>query len=446
LSAPIRIGRTSGRESWRIAGPVRVDGRVVPPGDKSIAHRAVVLAALGRGASVLRGLPSGEDVGRTLAAMRALGARVRHDAAMCVVEGDGLHGLHPARSDLDCGNSGTTMRLLCGVLAAQPFASRLVGDASLERRPMRRVVAPLVAMGARITCEGREDRPPLVIESPSAPLAGITHRLRVDSAQVRSAILLAALYAGGTTRIVPAASARDHSERMLRACGVRVASDRSGTTLVPTQARGWGAFEAWIPGDLSSALFWIGLAAAGPAAAQLRVERVGLNPGRARAVALLVAAGARITTQVGGESRGEPWGTITVRGGGFANLHLRAADTVQCLDEIPALTAAAAITGAAIAVRDAAELRAKESDRVAGVARIATAFGARVRTRADGFDVAAGTRLRAAHVGSQGDHRLAMMAAMLALASDGESRVDDVGCVRTSYPEFTADLVRLAGA
>jgi 3-phosphoshikimate 1-carboxyvinyltransferase len=423
-----------------------VDGVVRPPGDKSIAHRAVLVAALGRGASALHDLPAGDDVGRTLAAVRALGAGVRRDGTTCVVQGTGLHGLHPARGDLDCGNSGTTMRLLCGLLAGQPFASRLVGDASLLRRPMRRIAAPLAAMGARIVCEGVDDRPPLRVGPAPGPLHGIRHAIAIDSAQVRSAILFAALYAGGPTRIEPAGAARDHTERMLRAAGVRVVADAAGLLLVPTHGRGWGAFETRIPGDVSSAAFWIGLTAASEPHARLRVERVGLNPGRARFLELLRAAGAHITVQERGTQRGEPWGTIAVHGGGFGPLRLSGADTVRCLDEIPALAAAAALCGAALAVRDAAELRAKESDRIAGVVRVLGAFGARARACRDGFDLEARARLRPARVASGGDHRLAMMAAMLALGVTGESRIDDVACVRTSYPEFAADLRRLGGA
>ena len=446
MSASIRTGRSAGGESWRIAGRARVDGTLAPPGDKSIAHRAVLLAALARGASTLRGLPAGADVASTRAAVRALGVGLRGDAAVCVIEGSGLYGLHPARGDIDCGNSGTTMRLLAGILAAQPFASRLTGDASLGRRPMRRIVEPLLAMGARIRCEGRDGRPPLRFDPPPARLQGRTHTLSVDSAQVRAAILFAGLFAGGPTRIRPASAARDHSERMLRACGVRVESDRLGTLLEPTHARGWSAFDAWIPGDVSSALFWIAATAALDAKARLTVERVGLNPGRIRAVELLMRAGARIAVRPGGESRGEPWGTIVVRGGGLGALRIAGDDTVQCLDEIPAIAAAAAIAGAGLAVRDAAELRVKESDRIAGVVRVLAAFGARARARRDGFDLDAGTPLQPARVHAAGDHRLAMMAAVLALATAGESRIDDVACVGTSYPEFVADLRRLTGA
>jgi 3-phosphoshikimate 1-carboxyvinyltransferase len=445
LSASFRIGRGAAGDSWRIVGPARVDGALVPPGDKSIAHRAVLLAALGRGATTLRGLPSGDDVGSTLAAVQSLGVAVRGDRAACVVTGGGLAGLHPARVAIDCGNSGTTMRLLSGILAAQPFASRLTGDASLERRPMRRVVEPLVAMGARIDCEGRDGRAPLRFAAPPARLHGRVHRLAVDSAQVRSAILFAGLYAGGPTRLEPAGAARDHTERMLGACGVRIASDRGGTTLQPTHGRGWSAFEAWIPGDVSSAMFWIAAVAARRGDARLIVERVGLNPGRVQAIELLVRAGARIEMQRGGQSHGEPWGTIVARGGGFAALRLTSRDTVQCLDEIPALAAAAAMAGAALTVRDAGELRVKESDRIAGVVRVLTAFGARARARRDGLDLEPGARLQPARVSSAGDHRLAMMAAMLALSAPGESTVGDIACVRTSYPEFAADLRRLTG-
>jgi len=433
------------RGAWRLRGPARVEGVVEPPGDKSIAHRAVLLAALATGTCELRHLPEGEDVRHTLGAVEALGVRVEKVADASRVHGVGLRGLHPAGSPLDCGNSGTTMRLLAGVLAAQPFESVLRGDASLSSRPMLRVAEPLRSMGARVECLGRDGRPPLRNHGPSQGLLGACdHVLEVDSAQVRSAILLAGLHAAGPTRIRPAGASRDHTERMLRARGLHLVRDGRGLVLYPTQpARGWSAFDLRVPGDLSSAAFAVGLAAATPGA-RLRVVRVGLNPGRARYLEILRRAGARIEVAVEGDAGGEPWGELRVVGGRLADLRLAGEDVVQCLDEIPALLAAAAAAGCGAVVRDAHELRVKESDRIAGLATLLAAFGAEVRELPDGLVLRASARLRPARVRSGGDHRLAMAAAALATRAAGESRVEDVDCVRTSYPEFAAHLNRLA--
>jgi len=439
---PISARGRDAAAAWRIHGGWGVNGVLQPAGDKSIGHRAVLLAALARGRSEIRGLPDGEDVARTRRAMGQMG--VGFDAAdgVWTVHGHGLRGLHPPAGDLDCGNSGTTMRLLCGVLAAQPFPARLVGDESLSRRPMRRVADALGAMGARIECAGDAGRPPLEIRPAPRPLAGITHRLDVDSAQVRSALFLAGLYAGGPTRIEPLGASRDHTERMLRACGVIVRSDAGGVTLMPIRT-GWDGFEARVPGDLSSAVFWI-VAAGVTAGARLRVDGVGLNPGRARVLDILRRAGMDIAMQVQGEERGEPWGRIDVRGvATLAAVDLRGADVVRCIDEVPALAAAACAAGTSLRVRDAAELRTKESDRIAAILRLAAAFGARGTGSTDGFRIEPGTLLRAARFDAAGDHRLAMAAAVLAFRAPGDSHIDGVHGVATSYPAFVADAARL---
>lgn len=440
---PISAAVRGSRLAWCVRGPVRLEGELRPPGDKSIAHRAVLLLALSRGPGLLRGVPGGDDVACTLSAVQNLGVQLESRGGAVRMLGVGLRGLQAPRQPLDCGNSGTTLRLLAGLLAARPFASVLVGDASLSRRPMRRIAVPLGCMGARVECLGPDGRPPLRV-GPAVPrLHGTTHRLEVDSAQVRSALLLAALQADGPTRLEPAGASRDHTERMLRACGVQVRQDAGGLWLFPTQPSGWNAFDAWIPGDVSSAAFAIGLAAA-TSGSHLLVRRVGLNPGRKRYLALLQRAGADIEVRVRGEERGEPWGDVEVRGGRLRSLRLAGSDVVRCLDEIPALLATAAVAGCGAEVRDAAELRVKESDRIAGLAVLLRAFGARVHESAEGLRLAPGTVLRPAGFASRGDHRLAMAATVLGLATAGTSVVEQVTCVRTSYPGFAADLLRLA--
>lgn len=406
-----------------------------------MAHRAVLLAALSRGCCELSDMPDGEDVSRTLAAVQALGVVAERDGTIWRLHGVGLHGLRPARSALDCGNSGTTMRLLAGLLAVQPFPTELTGDASLRRRPMRRIAAPLRALGALFECRGLEDRPPLRIGGVSRILTAGTHRLDVDSAQVRSALLLAGLYLAGPTRIEPRGASRDHTERFLQALGLGLVHDAGGLTLYPSA--GWSGFDVRVPGDISSAAFAIALAAATPGS-RLRVSRVGLNPGRARYLEILRAAGGRIETHEHGTECGEPWGEVRVTGGALERIELAGADVVRCIDELPALFAAAAVAGGALRCRDAGELRVKESDRIAGLAEILTAFGARVVERRRSLDLRPGTQLRPARVGGRGDHRLCMAAAMLALGAPGESRVEDVSSVATSYPGFVADFSRLA--
>jgi 3-phosphoshikimate 1-carboxyvinyltransferase len=430
-------------QDWRIRGRAVVRGRLRPPADKSLLHRSLLLAALADGVSSLRGV-AGDDVRRTAAALQQLGIRVSTRADGLCVEGRGLYGLHASRTPIDCGNSGTTMRLLGGLLAAQPFRTVLQGDASLQARPMSRLVEPLRAMGAHVDTLGADGRPPLRVgRDPETALQGRQHRLEVDSAQVRSALLLAGLYALGPTRIGPASAARDHTERMLGALGVNVRRDDDGTILHPrTTGRSWSAFDFALPGDLSSAAFFVCLAAAQPGA-RLQVTDCGLNPGRRRVVDVLQRSGARVSTHVVSTQLGEAVGRLAVHGGTLRSLQLVGDDVVACIDEIPALLAAAAVSGCAATVRDAAELRVKESDRIEAMAQVLSHFGAQVRTRRDGLVLAAGTALRACRVASHGDHRIAMAAAMLASRCPGVSVVEDVACVGTSYPGFDADFNRL---
>jgi len=430
--------------SWIVQGPGHLGGRLTPPADKSLSHRAVLFAGLANGTSTLTGISTGEDVQRTVAALIALGIRIERHGNVWEVQGRGMHGLHPARQPIDCGNSGTTMRLLSGILAAQPFQTVLIGDASLMRRPMQRIAVPLRQMGALIET-GEAGRPPLRVgRSPGARLQGTTHRLPVDSAQVRSAILLAGLFANGPTTVQPGTVARDHTSRMLGALGVRVQQDNNGSRLHPTQSEGWPAFQMTLPGDPSAAAFFVALACAVPGA-RLEVQNCSLNPGRTRYLDVLRRCGAHIQVQPGSTTLGEPQGSFGVRGRRLDHLQLRGSDVVACIDEVPALLAAAAVSACRVEIHDAAELRVKESDRIAGMAEILGRFGARVSVRRDGLTLHEGTVLAAADVESQGDHRIAMAAAMLASQSPGESLVRDIKCVATSYPDFPTDFNRLLG-
>jgi 3-phosphoshikimate 1-carboxyvinyltransferase len=335
------------------------------------------------------------------------------------------------------------MRLLAGLLAAQPFRSTLIGDASLMRRPMQRLATPLRDMGA-IVETAEAGRPPLRVGCPAgAWLRGMTHRLAVDSAQVRSAILLAGLYAHGPTRIVPASAGRDHTQRMLGALHIPILQTVDATSLQPTTGvHGPATFQFTVPGDASAAAFALALACAVPGS-QLQVVDCGVNPTRIGYLDVLRQAGAHIATTLHRTELGEPVGQIRVQGRALRPIEIRGATLVACLDEVPALAAAGAIAGCAVTVRDAVELRHKESDRIAGIVELLACFGARVRERRDGFTLASRATLRAAPVSSHGDHRLAMAAAMLASRCVGESIIDDVACVATSYPDFAADFTRL---
>lgn len=260
---------------------------------------------------------------------------------------------------------------------------------------------------------------------------------------MRGALLLAGLWATGPTRLQPPGRSRDHTERMLAACGVHLQHDARGLVLYPTWGMGWESFDLEVPGDLSSAAFWIAHAAATPGASLL-VRRVGLNPGRSRYLELLREAGARVTWRHRGDARGEPWGDVHVAGAPLASLRLAADDVVRCIDEVPALATAAAAAGCRFDLRDAAELRVKESDRLASLTRMLEGFGARITPRSTGFVLAPRPSLRPARVSAAGDHRIAMAAALLALRVGGTSWIDDVACVNTSYPQFATHLRRLA--
>lgn len=437
-----------------------LSGRAEVPGDKSIGHRALLFAGLCEGEVVVSGLSGGQDNTRTRVAMEAMGVRVSDLGPGRVrVAGVGLDGLTAARGAIDCGNSGTSMRLLCGLLAGQRFDSRLVGDESLSRRPMRRVAEPLRSMGAAIDGVARADRPgeiypPLVVRQVDEALRGIDVELAVASAQVKSAILLAGLYADGPVRVREPGPSRDHTERMLAELGAPISSARDGSvTLDPT---GWdrrlrgGAFE--VPGDPSSAAFLVA-AALVAGATRLEIARVCLNPTRTGFLDALDEMGAQVrrAPRTSGAAGGEPIGDLLIdapAGGGA----LRAASVggslvVRAIDELPILSVLAARADGTTEIADAGELRVKESDRLATTCAMLRAFGVDVEELSDGLVIRGqpGGRLRAAHIDSAGDHRIAMSAAIAALVADGPSRIEDTDNVGTSYPGFAEAINQLAG-
>jgi 3-phosphoshikimate 1-carboxyvinyltransferase len=409
------------------------------PGDKSISHRALLFAALANGRSTVSNLATGDDVRAMRGALEALGVTFADAAGGVEVMGAGFDGLHEPAVVLDLANSGTAMRVLAGVLAGRPFLSVLSGDASLNQRPMRRVTAPLRAMGASVDGRDGGEHAPLVIRG--ADLVGMRHELSVASAQVKTALMLAGLQASGTTEVVAPAPTRDHSERMLAALGVPVEVDGCSVRVRSGTPR---ALTLDVPGDPSSAAFFVVAALITPGS-DVTIESVSVNPTRLGFVDVLRRMGGDITVDRVEERCGEPVGTIRVRASELTATAIVGDEIPNVQDEIPVLAVAAAFADGVTDVRDAAELSVKESDRIATVKHMLTSLGLAVETRTDGLAIRGG-RPVAARFESFGDHRIAMAAAVAANAIDGESSVGGWRIVGTSYPEFADDLKRLTGS
>lgn len=423
---------------WKIKRAPVLHGEIRVPGDKSISHRAVIITALANGPCVIRGFLPSDDCLRTVAAMRALGVTIDHpEPETLIVHGRRRKFDEPA-GPIDCGNSGTTMRLMAGLLAAQPFTSRLVGDASLSRRPMRRVIEPLALMGAKITAEGENGTPPLVIEG--APLHAIDYILPVASAQVKSAILLAGLFAKGRTSVTEVCQTRDHTEQMLAYFLARPQKNHLTVSIhgdLTPESR-----DVKVPGDISSAAFWLVAAAAQPGA-HLLVQGVGLNQTRSAVLGILIRMGAQVREIVEECEDAEPSGNIEVKGARLRGTTIQGSEIPNAVDEIPVLAVLGALAHGTTIIADAAELRVKESDRLAAVAENLRRMGGRVEERPDGLEIQGGHPLHGAQVSSFGDHRIAMAFAIAGLFAEGETTVDDVDCVDTSYPGFHATLTAL---
>ena len=419
----------------RPSAPIR--GRARVPGDKSISHRAAIIGALASGVTRLRGFLHADDCRRTLDCLRVLGVRIEDAGAELVIHGT-TGCLSPPPSILDAGNSGTTMRLLCGVLAGQPFTAAIDGDASLRQRPMDRVAEPLRQMGAGV--EAREGKfPPLRING--GDLHGITYQLPVPSAQVKSAILLAGLFARGDTVIIEPVPTRDHTERLLAGCGVPISREGSRVRLTPAVPQG---VTVEVPGDISSAAFLLAAAAA-IEDSDLVVEDVGLNPTRTGVLDVLRAMGAAVTTETVRGGPGEPVGTISVRGRRLHGTTVAGELVPRVIDELPVLCVVAAAAEGRTVIRDAAELRVKESDRIGVLARGLRVLGASVVEHPDGMEIQGG-RLRGGTVDAEGDHRLAMAFAVAGLFAEGPVTVRGAESVQISFPGFFATLGTLQGA
>jgi 3-phosphoshikimate 1-carboxyvinyltransferase len=427
--------------NFRVRPVRRLSGECEVPGDKSISHRAALLGALAEGPTEVQGYLEGEDCLRTLTAIQMMGVEVtKKGPGHYRIAGVGLDGLVEPEDVVDCGNSGTTARLLLGFLAGQPFWTLLTGDESLRRRPMQRVAEPLTRMGATIVGRAEGTRLPLAVRGASRPRA-IAYDTPVASAQVKSAILLAGLRADGPVTVREPAPSRDHSEVMLRAFGARLERpDACTVTLYPGSLRGT---SVQVPGDISSAAFLLvaGLVVPG---ARVKIRRVGVNPTRTGLLDVLTAMGAPLSTvPEGGDV--EPMAELMVFGGPLVATTVAGPLIPRLIDEVPALAVLAATAHGTTEIRDAAELRVKESDRIAMLARELAKMGVSVSERPDGMAIPGEQRFHGARVASGGDHRMAMALAVAGLVATGETVIEDTACVATSFPTFVGTLNALAG-
>jgi 3-phosphoshikimate 1-carboxyvinyltransferase len=407
-----------------------VSGSVLIPGDKSVSHRYAMLSSIAEGTTKIQNYSTGADCQSTLGCMRALGIAIDKTDNEVHVHGKGLNGLTAPSDTLDAGNSGSTIRMLSGILAAQPFLSRIAGDESLSRRPMGRIMKPLAEMGASITAHDGKF-PPLEIQG--GPLKAIDYTLPVASAQVKTCVLFAGLYADGTTTVRESIRTRDHSELALREFGADITRANGAISIEgkPTlQAR-----ELIVPGDLSSAAFFLVAAMILPDS-ELTLQAVGLNPTRSALIDFLISMGADIKVPLIQEIGGELIGNLKVRGGRITGGVIEKALTAAVIDEIPVLAVLGALSESGLTVRDASELRVKETDRIATMAENFSRMGVTMDVLEDGFHVPGKQRFRAAEVDSFGDHRIAMSCAVAALAADGVCTIDNADAASVSYPEF----------
>jgi 3-phosphoshikimate 1-carboxyvinyltransferase len=425
-------------DSRVVIRPARnIEGALQLAGDKSISHRYAMLAAIAEGSTRLENFSTGADCASTLNCLAGLGVKWERDNNAVVIQGRGP-ALEAPNAPLDCGNSGSTMRMLSGLLAGQEFASELVGDESLSRRPMARIVEPLETMGAKIAAHDG-GRPPLRITG--TRLKAIDYKMPVASAQVKSALLFAGLFAEGETRVEEPVRTRDHGELALRAFGAEVSHHDNRAAIAGGQKL--HAIEAEIPGDLSTAAFFLCAAALFPGSRML-ISGLLMNPTRARLLDILILMGVGISVAELEDKHGELVGTVEVDGRDLRGVELAGADSAALIDEIPVLAAIAPYTSTGLEVRDAKELRVKESDRIAAIATNLRAMGAQVEEREDGLKVPGKQVLHGAELDSFGDHRIAMAFAVAALRAEGESTMCDADVAVISCPGFYGALEGLS--
>ncbi|MEX1186798.1 MAG: 3-phosphoshikimate 1-carboxyvinyltransferase [Gemmatimonadaceae bacterium] len=418
--------------------PLTVAGTVRVPGDKSISHRALILAALADGESVIRDILVAEDTASTAYALRALGNDAPPLGPEIRIHGTGVRALREPESPLDCGNSGTTVRLLAGVVAGHPFSATFTGDESLSRRPMRRIAEPLTAMGARISF-AKGDGLPMTVQG--GDLQHVAWTSEVASAQVKSAILLAGLVAGVPVSVREPRPSRDHTERMLRALGIEVTGSRDGVTKL-TPGASLDPFELTVPGDASSAAFFVALAALA-ASGSVILPGVCIDSARTGFIRAIRRMGAKVRVSGKTEATGEETGTVTAGPGALRATSVKPGEIPAMIDELPLLACVATRAEGETVVRGAAELRVKESDRIAATVDNLRALGADAEAFDDGFAVRGSDKPLRGTVRTHGDHRIAMSFGVLGCAPGNEIRIDDRDCVAVSYPGFWADLKKV---
>jgi 3-phosphoshikimate 1-carboxyvinyltransferase len=411
-------------------------GEITLPGDKSISHRAVIIGSLAKGAVKVKGLSSGEDNRRTISAFKQMGVDIEEEGGgELTIQGKGLFALREPSQVIDAGNSGTTIRLLTGLLSGQNFFSVISGDSSLNQRPMKRVIDPLSRMGARIVGREGGNFAPLAITGGN--LKAIQYQLPVASAQVKSAIILAGLYAEGVTGVTEPSLTRDHTERMLAYFGVNL--ERKGNCIRVRGGMQWEGREVIVPGDISSAAFFIVAATIIPNS-EITIRGIGINPARTGFLEILKRMGASIEIVDERENSGEPVADVVVRSSKLKGTEIRGEIIPRVIDEIPVLSIAASFAEGETVIRDAKELRVKETDRIKAIASELKKFGVSVEEHEDGIVVTGREHTKGSHCQSYGDHRMAMSLIIAGLASDGETVVDDTECIRTSFPQFMETL------
>ena len=414
-------------------------GEFHPPGDKSITHRALIFASIARGKSVVRGLQKGKDCLATLSALKMMGIQMKEEEDGLVVYGQGLKGLKEPANILDCGNSGTTMRLLAGLLAGQKFYSVLSGDRYLRKRPMQRVVEPLRRMGARVFGRKNGEFPPLTILG--GGLKAMDHSSPIPSAQVKTCLLLAGLYAKGRTSVTEPYRSRDHTERMLKFLGAKIEVNDLRVSVEGNDS--FSGANIWVPGDLSAASFFVGGAAI-LKGSKLKILGVGLNPTRRGFIDVLLQMGADIEILNLRKICEEEVGDIEVRGSNLRGTVVQGEAIPRLIDEIPILAVVACFAKGETVIKGARELRVKETDRIRAIKIELTKMGAQIEEKEDGMVIKGVGKLEGAQCQSHGDHRIAMALAVAGLCARGKTQVLDSGCIATSFPHFQETLEKLA--
>lgn len=417
----------------------RLSGELTVPGDKSISHRSVMFGSIAKGTTQIHGFLEGADCLSTIGCFRSMGVDIKQNQSEVVIHSQGMRGLKAPAGLLDCGNSGTTTRLISGILSAQPFTSTLTGDASIQKRPMGRIITPLSLMGARIMSLNNRGCAPLRIEG--RPLHGIHYHTPVASAQVKSAILLAGLYADGETRVTEPALSRNHTELMLREFGASVQTVDTSVTIKPADEL-YGR-TLTIPGDISSAAYFIAAGLLVPHS-EIMIRNVGINPTRDGILNVCRAMGADITVYPRKDTGAEPSADLLVRSSSLQGTVIEGGLIPTLIDELPVIAVIACFADGTTVIRDAEELKIKESNRIAVVAENLTAMGADVEETEDGMIIRGGKPLHGARINTHLDHRIAMSFAVAALCADGVTEIQDSSCVSISYPGFFSDLKRLS--